>query len=303
MALEYGFFNAVKQSDGTYDRVYNAEQMSRYFNGLVSPGVYESVGGGLQVRAGTGMTVQVQTGRAILGDNCQWLDNDAVLDIVLNAAHVTLNRYTAIVMRLDYTNRNISIVAVDGANATAPTKPAMTRTSAIMEYCLAYVYVGKGVTTITQSAITDTRPDNTVCGWVTGLVQQVDTSQLFLQWQTAYAEFYAQMQAWQTQQEAAFDAWFSTLTGQLQVNTYIQEYRNTVSVTTSATQVSIGISQYVPTTDILIANLNGIALVEGTDYSISGTGTGAKMTLTKAIDGNNVIEFRVLKSKIGQQTA
>ena len=303
MALEYGFFNAVKQTDGTYDRVYNAEQMSRYFNGLVSPGVYESVGGGLQVRAGTGMTVQVQTGRAILGDNCQWLDNDAVLDIVLNAAHVTLNRYTAIVMRLDYANRNISIVAVDGANATAPTKPAMTRTSATMEYCLAYVYVGKGVTTITQSAITDTRPDNTVCGWVTGLVQQVDTSQLFLQWQTAYAEFYAQMQAWQTQQAAAFDAWFSTLTGQLQVNTYIQEYRNTVSVTTSATQVSIGISQYVPTTDILIANLNGIALVEGMDYSISGTGTGAKMTLTKAIDGNNVIEFRVLKSKIGQQTA
>lgn len=303
MALEYGFFNAVKQTDGTYDRVYNAEQMSRYFSGLVSPGVYESVGGGLQVRAGTGMTVQVQTGRAILGDNCQWLDNDAVLDITLSAAHVTLNRYTAIVMRLDYTNRNISIVAVDGATATAPTKPAMTRTSAIAEYCLAYVYVGKGVTTITQSAITDTRPDNTVCGWVTGLVQQVDTSQLFLQWQTAYAEFYAQMQAWQTQQEAAFDAWFSTLTGQLQVNTYIQEYRNTVSVTTSATQVSIGISQYVPTTDILIVNLNGIALVEGTDYTISGTGAGAKMTLTKAIDGNNVIEFRVLKSKIGQQTA
>ena len=303
MALEYGFFNAVKQTDGTYDRVYNAEQMSRYFNGLVSPGVYESVGGGLQVRAGTGMTVQVQTGRAILGDNCQWLDNDAVLDITLNAAHVTLNRNTPIVLRLDYTNRNISIVAGDGANATAPTKPAMTRTSAVMEYCLAYVYVGKGVTTITQSAITDTRPDNTVCGWVTGLVQQVDTSQLFLQWQTAYAEFYAQMQAWQTQQAAAFDAWFSTLTGQLQVNTYIQEYRNTVSVTTSATQVSIGISQYVPTTDILIANLNGIALVEGTDYSISGTGTGAKMTLTKAIDGNNVIEFRVLQSKIGQQTA
>lgn len=303
MALEYGFFNAVKQTDGTYDRVYNAEQMSRYFNGLVSPGVYESVGGGLQVRAGTGMTVQVQTGRAILGDNCQWLDNDAVLDIVLNAAHVTLNRYTAIVMRLDYTNRNISIVAVDGANATAPAKPVMTRTSAIMEYCLAYVYVGKGITAITQSAITDTRPDNTVCGWVTGLVQQVDTSQLFLQYQKAYEEQLAAMQTWQAQQEAAFDAWFATLTGQLQVNAYIQEYRNTVSVSSSTTQVNVGISQYAPTTDVLIANLNGIALVEGTDYSISGTGTGAKMTLTKAIDGNNVIEFRVLKSKIGQQTA
>lgn len=302
MAIEYGFFNAVKQSDGTYDRTYNAEQMSKYFNGLVSPGVYEHVGGGLQVKAGTGMTVQVQTGRAVLGDTCQWIDNDSVLDITLSASHVTLNRYTAIVMRLDYTNRNISIIAVDGTDATFPTKPAMTRTASIQDYCLAYVYVGKGVSSITQSVITDTRPDNTVCGWVTGIIEQVDTSELFLQWQTAYEEFYAQMQEWQKQQKTLFDSWFSTLTNQLQVNTYIQEYRNIVSIRNTVDEVSIGISQFDPTTDILFANINGIALVNETDYSISGTGSSAKIVLNNSITTGNVLEFRVLKSKIGQQT-
>ena len=38
MAITYGFFNAIKQSDGTYDRTYNADQMSTYFEGLVSDG-------------------------------------------------------------------------------------------------------------------------------------------------------------------------------------------------------------------------------------------------------------------------
>ena len=49
MAITYGFFNAIKQSDGTYDRMYNADQMSTYFEGLISDGIYESVDDGMQV--------------------------------------------------------------------------------------------------------------------------------------------------------------------------------------------------------------------------------------------------------------
>ena len=51
MAITYGFFNAIKQSDGTYDRMYNADQMSTYFEGLISDGIYESVDDGMQVLA------------------------------------------------------------------------------------------------------------------------------------------------------------------------------------------------------------------------------------------------------------
>ena len=43
MAVTYGFFNAIQQNDGSYDRTYNADQMSTYFEGLVGDGVYLSL--------------------------------------------------------------------------------------------------------------------------------------------------------------------------------------------------------------------------------------------------------------------
>ena len=38
MATTCGFYNAVKQDDGTYDRVYNAEQLGNMFEGIISDG-------------------------------------------------------------------------------------------------------------------------------------------------------------------------------------------------------------------------------------------------------------------------
>ncbi len=187
MAVTYGFFNSVLVN-GMQDRRYNADQMSTYFKGLISDGVYQNVGGGLQVRAGEGMTVQVMPGRGVF--DSRWLENDSVLDIPLNSSHVTLNRYTAVVVRVDYNERTVSILAKDGETASAPVKPAMTRTESVKEYCLAYVYVGRGVTSISQSAVTDTRPDNALCGFVTGLVEQIQTTDLFAQYDAAFGEWF-----------------------------------------------------------------------------------------------------------------
>ena len=156
MAITYGFFNAIKQSDGTYDRTYNADQMSTYFEGLVSDGVYESVDDAMQVLAGTGMQVQVGAGRAII--DSKWIKNTAAYPLIINAAHVTLNRYTAIIIRLDLSARTIVITTKDGENATTPVKPVITNSETIKELCLAYVYVGRGVTAITQANIEDAPP-------------------------------------------------------------------------------------------------------------------------------------------------
>ncbi|MGD7407461.1 hypothetical protein ACQCP7_25580, partial [Ralstonia pseudosolanacearum] len=60
MAITYGFFNSLN-----HDRRYDAGQISEYFDGLISDGVYESIGEALQVQAATGMNVNIQTGRAI----------------------------------------------------------------------------------------------------------------------------------------------------------------------------------------------------------------------------------------------
>jgi hypothetical protein len=299
MAITYGFFNAIKQSDGTYDRVYNADQMSTYFEGLVSDGVYESVDDAMQVLAGTGMQVQVGAGRAII--DSKWLKNTAAYPLTINAAHVTLNRYTAIVIRLDLSARTISVVTKDGENATAPIKPTMTNSETVKEMCLAYVYVGRGVTAITQANIEDTRPDNNVCGWVTGIVQQVDTSKLFLQYQTAYEQQLQTMQDWQEAQETAFNTWFTALTDQLNVNTYIQKFHKVVDMGTKNGVFPLDMSGYTyAASDVLFVNVNGVMLVEDYDYLLDTSKTPVEIHTNAELEADNILEITVLKSKIGQ---
>lgn len=291
MAITYGFFNAIKQTDGTYDRTYNADQMSGYFEGLVSDGVYENVGDAMQVIASGGMQVQVKSGRMLI--NSKWLKNDAAYSIDITPAHVTLNRYTAIVARLDKSARTISIVAKDGENATEPVKPAISDTVSVKEMCLAYIYVGRGVTEITQSAIEDTRPDTNICGWVTGIIEQVDTSQLFLQWQTAYEEFY-------TKFTAQFNEWFTTLTEQLNVNTYIQKYHKAVDMEANNGVFPLDMDGYTyEDSDILLINVNGVMLTEIYDYLLDTSKTPVEIHTNADLEAENLLEITVLKSKIG----
>ena len=291
MAITYGFFNAIKQTDGTYDRTYNADQMSGYFEGLVSDGVYENVGDAMQVIASGGMQVQVKSGRMLI--DSKWLKNDAAYSIDITPAHVTLNRYTAIVARLDKSARTISIVAKDGENATEPAKPAISDTVSVKEMCLAYIYVGRGVTEITQSAIEDTRPDTNICGWVTGIIEQVDTSQLFLQWQTAYEEFY-------TKFTAQFNEWFTALTEQLNVNTYIKKYHKVVDMKANNGVFPLDMDGYTyEDSDILLINVNGVMLTEVYDYLLDTSKTPVEIHTNADLEAENLLEITVLKSKIG----
>lgn len=291
MAITYGFFNSV---DG--DRKYNAEQMSKYFKGLVSDGVYESVTGKMQVKLISGMQVGVQKGRALV--DCKWIENDAVYPITINDAHALLNRYTAIVIRCNNIDRTIDIIAVDGEPASVPLYPDLVGGTDVKDLCLAMIYVKAGATSIAQQYIFDMR-GSSLCPWVTGLVQQVDTSELFLQYQTAYEEQLAAMQSWQESMQTKFENWMETLTDQLQVNTYIQEYKETLSVGVDTTYVIVPISQYEYGVDILDININGVMLVEREDYTLSKVGGSVRVDFTFGIKGENTLEFRVLKSKIG----
>lgn len=283
MALKYGFFNSV---DG--DRVYNADSMSSYFKGLVSDGVYESVGDAMVVTAGSGMAVNVGTGRCLI--DCKWAELDAIQSVAITAASATLNRWTAVIVRMDATARTMAITTKDGTPAATPTKPAMTNTETVKEICLAYIYVKKGVTTISQSAITDTRADSTVCGWVTGLIKQVNTSTLFLQWQTAYQEFYN-----------AFQSWFDTLTSQLQVNTYITAFEKRVSGTPAdCREITLDMTGYTyDAADIITVYINGLRAARSEwQVSAGGVVTIEEGALGASASVNSVI-VEVLKSKIG----
>lgn len=297
MAVTYGFFNSVSG-----DRLYNADQMSTYFEGLVSSGVFENVGDRLQVTAGTGMAVNVGTGRAIISS--KWVKNDAALNLPITAADVQKNRIDAIAIRFDATARTVSIVVKEGTATTGAASPPSRATGAdVYELFLAYVSVPKSTTAITQDLITDLRW-SADCGWVTGLIKQVATSDLYDQWAAAYNSYYAQstatFDAYMSQKQTEFNIWFASLTQQLNVDTTLHQYQNTVTTANGATEVNIGISDFDSDYDLLLAYIGGVFLVQGDDYTITGTGSAAKITLTLPTVGINDITFVVIKSVIGE---
>ena len=169
-----GFFNSVNG-----DRLYNADQMSAIFSGLITDGVYASVGNKLAVQPNSGMTIQIATGRGWFGQ--RWVDNNSEYLHTLEASDVLLNRYCAVCVRVDTTDggRKAEPYFKYSEYATNPVKPSMERTETIKEYCLAYVLIKAGATTITAADIEDTRGNEALCGWVTGLIEQLSSATLF----------------------------------------------------------------------------------------------------------------------------
>lgn len=180
-----GFFNSVNG-----DRLYNADQMSRIFEGLITDGVYASVANKLAVQANSGMTIKIATGRGWFGRH--WVNNDSDYVLTLAQSDVLLNRYVAVCIRVDDTDavRDAVPYLKYGEFATTPVKPTMERTELVKEYCLAYVYIKAGATAITASDIEDTRGNESLCGWVTGLIEQLNSATLFDQFTAIFNDWF-----------------------------------------------------------------------------------------------------------------
>lgn len=189
MAWTNGFHNSVNQ-----DRMYNADQMSSIFNGLISDGVYQSVGKKLAVEPNEGLTIQINSGRGWF--NGRWVNNSTPYLLTLAEADVTLNRYAAICVRGDNTDavRATEPYVKYSEFATDPIKPEMERSENIKEYCLAYVFISAKATEILASDIEDTRQDKELCGWVTGVVDQITPDTLYTQFTALFNEWFSGIQ-------------------------------------------------------------------------------------------------------------
>lgn len=285
MPITSGFFNSVNG-----DRVYNADDMSNYFEGIVSDGVYESIGDRLIVTAGEGMIVNVGTGRALL--DCKWLKNDAVYPLQIEAADVQLHRWDTIAIELNMTTREMTIKVIKGSLMSVPVVPNIPNTSTTKYLILAHVLVRPGATVLSQSDIADQR-GSVKCPWVTGVIKQVDTSDLFLQYYDAYAKMLVQMQNWQMQRQAAFEQWFSGITESLHVDTSLRKYEQ--SYVTKTTTTTIPLIENYASGDILLVHINGVLFTEGTEYTISES----EIVLTNDITANNTVTQILIKSEIG----
>lgn len=312
MAIKGYFFNAIKGASGNYDRVYNAQDVTNYLDLLIGNGVFPNPSTNLQVTASSGMGIIVNPGQGWI--NGHKLINTAALPLTLSGSDVLLNRIDRIIFYVDYTTRMMGIDILEGTPATSPAAPVLTRTENRIEYSLATITINKQVTSITQADITDTRPDSTVCGWVQGLIQQVDTSTLFTQWQTAYNQFFNQLESWKDTQETDFDTWeaaqraafeafLKDLTEELKVDTYIQQFHKYVTLSQSDSKiVALDMEGYTyDPNDVLFISLNGLTATDTVDYLLDTSKTPVEVHLNFVGSANTTeeVDIKVLKSKIG----
>lgn len=189
MAVTYGFYNSLNK-----DRMYNAEQMSSIFNGIITDGVFASIGGSLMPIAGTGMQVVVKTGKCWF--NSTWTLNDALLPLDILAADVSLTRIDAIVVEINSaisTRANI-IKVIKGVPSANPAKPALANAETLHQYALGYVTVNAGVTSITADKI-EVNVGKATCPFITSVLQQTDITALFNQWDAEFNTWFANIQS------------------------------------------------------------------------------------------------------------
>lgn len=210
MAQECGFFNAQLVGE-EYDRVYLAEQFAAYFASFIGNGVFGSSMQQLNVLAQdtANMSVKVGSGQAWI--NGWWYRNTDAYTLDIDVADGALSRIDLIVLRWGQTERDMWLQVVKGTPSANPVAPSISRGADYYDLQLATVSIPAGAIKITQAQITDTRLDNSVCGLVTGVVDQIDTTDLYNQFETYFAEFKqiyeTDMDDWTEAQKAAFDAW------------------------------------------------------------------------------------------------
>ena len=152
MAYRSGFFNAKQNTDGSYDRTYDADDISNYLGGLISDGVVQSSADALQVSVEqASMQVQIRPGRAFL--NNRWFTADSVITLPLTRAHGTLSRITAVALHFDEVNREVIPVCVDGTLASSPVAPQLDDKYLL----LALVAVPANPSNLSQITVSDSR--------------------------------------------------------------------------------------------------------------------------------------------------
>lgn len=189
MAVTYGFYDSLNG-----DRKYNADQMDRIFQGLISDGIYQSVGETFVVSAATGMNVNVGRGRAWLINTWTFNDTFPLLQVAIPASHATLNRIDTVVIEVDKTNRINTVKVITGTPNASPVAPTLTSTTLLKQAPLADVYVGAAVTSITAGNITNRVGVVGGTPFVTSIVTNVDPSTLFGQYQANFEAWFANLQ-------------------------------------------------------------------------------------------------------------
>ena len=144
---------------------YGAAFVRKMFNAMTGNGYVLGLDNDLAVIAGTGLSVEIQPGAALI--------EGAIYKVEPGGGNVSLGiagnssgnpRIDRVIIRFNITGNTIAAAILQGTPAGSPTAPALTRTTSTYEISLAQVAVANGAVSIITANITDERPTTSVCG-------------------------------------------------------------------------------------------------------------------------------------------
>lgn len=171
MAEKYRFFDPVQDSNGQYDREYNAQEFTDYFGALITTGIMKGTLNELKVTTnGNSMVTTVDTGIAFLEG--RYYENDSPLDLVHDTESLGKSRIDRIVIRLDLRTeaRYVRAFVKKGIQSENPIPPALQRDDNIYEISLAQVKIIGGQTYINADDVIDERGKEDICPWASSKI-------------------------------------------------------------------------------------------------------------------------------------
>lgn len=192
MSYTSGFFDAVDQGGGDYDRVYSASSFAHYFSLLVKNGVFPDPSTGMQVKASSNpdMHVSVQPGSGWINGYYITVEDNVPEQLTVPTANSSLSRIDSVIMGLNYVDRKIQLYIKSGAVSASPSSVSLQRDKDLYELELAQITVSAGMASISQSSIIDMRQNTSRCGIVAGTIDQIDTEGLFAQYDDAFQTWF-----------------------------------------------------------------------------------------------------------------
>lgn len=146
MTVTSGFYDSYNG-----DRVYTADQFCSFFDGLINDGVYSAVGYRFYVTAAGGLNVYVESGRAWFDRT--WTFNSQKLTLAVPAPDTVYPRIDAVIIEINKDERRNTIKIKKGTASSNPSRPSLTKSTSLKQYALAYISVGRNVSSISNSNI------------------------------------------------------------------------------------------------------------------------------------------------------
>lgn len=199
-----GFFNSMTLENGEEDREYSSIDFASYFSNFIGNGVFMEPVNQLLVEytdEGTAYQVKVRKGKAFVKGYWYELDEDLLVEIPKNLTAYEVTN--SIVIEFNITLRKMYLKVLEDVNSGEP-----IRTEGIYQLVVALIKVAPASSKLEAEKIIDTRSNSNYCGFVTGLVEQIDLTDLFTQYQNAINSF----EAWSYNE---FEEWFEKIKGQL----------------------------------------------------------------------------------------